>query len=258
MKRFALAIWLMLLLTGLGACNTGTAAPTATPEGSFGPTSPTVTPLPSANTRRITIATADGETLVGTFYPPPDSPAAGVLLLHMLGHRKEDWAQFATRLQETGYGVLALDLRGHGESGGERNWTSMPDDVQRAWTTLVAQPEVDRERTGIVGADIGANLALLAAGEEAEVRAVVLLSPGLDYHGIRTEEAMTAYGARPLLVVASQEDTYAATSAQALVALAQGPAAITLYTNAGHGTDMFGPQPDLVDLLLSWLEMYLE
>ncbi len=259
MKRLSLVGVFLVLTTILAACTYGEGpAPTATvPEPVRVTTAPTATPPPSANFRLLTITAADGVTLVGAFYPPETAPVPGVMLLHMAGRQKEEWTSLATQLQEDGYAVLALDLRGHGESEGEPDWAAMPDDVSRAWVALADQPEVDPERTAIVGASIGANLALVAAAAEARVRAVVLLSPGLDYQGVRTEEAMVAYGERPVLIAASENDMYGAGSAQILAGLAQGPQVLTIYPHAGHGTAMFGSQPDLADLILGWLRTQL-
>lgn len=253
--------WLVmvLLVTTLVACDGGTVGgATAVPEGTRVATQPTPTPLPSSDFQLLTIPAADGVTLVGAFYAPDNVPAPTVLLLHQVGGQKEDWAAFATQLQVAGYAVLAPDLRGHGESEGETEWAVMADDVARALETLADQPEVDAERIAIVGASIGANLALVGGTAAPSVRAVALLSPGLDYRGVRTEEAMIAYGDRPILIAASQEDTYAVSSAQTLERLAQGQPVLAIYDGAGHGTEMLARQPDLNDLLLSWLQMQLD
>jgi alpha-beta hydrolase superfamily lysophospholipase len=220
---------------------------------------PTPTPTPSTDFVTFSIEAADGATLTARFYPPETSPAPGVLLLHMWQRQKGDWASFASRLQQEGYAAMTLDLRGHGASEGtaagtldQRLWT---DDIVRAWTVMAEQPSVDVERTAIVGASIGANVALRAAAFEDRVQAVVLLSPGLDYHGITTLEAMTEYGDRPALIVASQEDAYAAESAEEL---AQGGKVLTLYPGSGHGTELLATQPDVVNLMLGWLNQQLE
>jgi dienelactone hydrolase len=255
MRQLLVVGLLALLLVLPVACTSGVTSPpiNSTPVGDRVPSPPTVTPSPSPNFRSLTVTTADGVTLAGAFYPPASGPTPGVLLLHMLGRQKEDWIHFATRLQEAGYAVLALDLRGHGDSGGAVDWAASSDDVRRAWAMLAAQPEVDPARTAIVGASIGGNLALAAAVDEPQVQAVVLLSPGLDYQGVRTEEAMVAYGERPVLIVASEDDSYAAESAQTLVGLAQGAPVLTLYPGAGHGNEMIEDRPDLTDLILGWL-----
>lgn len=257
MKRLC---WLVLIVTLLTACD-GSVLPgaaTAAPGGTRVPSQPTATPRPSSNFRLLTVPVGGDVILSGAFYPPAEGPAPAVLLLHQVGGQKEDWAPFATRLQAAGYAVLALDLRGHGESGGETEWAAMADDVARAWEVMAAQPEVDAERTAVVGASLGANLALVAGAGLPLVRAVVLLSPGLDYRGVRTEEAMLAYGDRAVLIAASQDDTYAYSSAQTLDQLAQGDHALALYAEAGHGIEMLQHQPDLNDLILGWLRTRLE
>lgn len=256
MKRLC---WLALIVILLAACDGNTAPGMATPvpDGTRMPSQPTATLRPSSNFRLLSVPVDGDVILSGAFYPPAGGPAPAVLLLHQVGGQKEDWAQFATRLQAAGYAVLALDLRGHGESGGEAEWAAMAGDVARAWEVMVAQPEVDAERTAIVGASIGANLALVAGAGLPPVRAVVLLSPGLDYRGVRTEEAMLTYGNRPVLIAASQDDAYACSSAQTLDQLAQGDHALALYAEAGHGIEMLQRQPDLNDLIVSWLQARL-
>lgn len=255
MRNRLVVMCILLVLATLVGC-AGEA-----PEGSGqerATTAPTATPFPSTDYRLVTLPVDDGTVLMGTFYYPLESePAPAVLLLHMEGDRKEVWAPFATELQEAGYAALALDLRGHGESGGERDWTAMTEDISQAWARLVDQPEADPERSVILGAGIGANLALVAAAAEPDVGATVLLSPRTDDHGLGTEEAIEDYGERPVLIVASQDDAESAAFAQSLAEAAQGPQALTLYARAGRGTEMFVNQPDLTDLILGWLRSYL-
>jgi dienelactone hydrolase len=254
MRRFLVIS--LILVTMAVAC----AGPTPTPsvEPVRVTTAPTPTPLPSTDYLGLGIEGNDGVTLFGAFYAPESSePRPGVLLIHQLGGQKEDWATFADRLREDGYAVLSLDLRGHGESDGEFEPVDpdlLTDDVLRAWAVLEAQPEVDPARTAIVGADVGANLALRAGAAQPEVQAVVLLSPGLDYRGIETEDAIVDYGDRPVLVVVSEDDAYAAESAGELVALASGRPTFTLYPDAGHGTEMLAARSDLAPLILGWLD----
>lgn len=87
---------------------------------------------------------------------------------------------------------------------------------------------------------------------------VVLLSPGLDYQGLTTNDAVVAYGERPILLVASQEDTYAADSVRRLEELAQGEAQLEVYSEAGHGTAMLDRQPALAEVILAWLNQHLK
>lgn len=216
--------------------------------------SPTVAPAKPTGVETVQLRTQDGVNIAASFYAPPKSGAAGVVLVHMVGRNRGDWADLAGELQAAGYAVLAIDLRGHGESGGSKAWTKMTADVEAAVDFLRRQGDTDATRIGIVGASIGANLALVVAAADPQVKTVVLLSPGLDYRGVQTEEAMRAYGQRPALIVASQEDGYATDSSRTLDGLAQGKHQLKIYKGAGHGTRMFGPEPGLADLIAQWLD----
>ena len=180
----------------------------------------------------------------------------------MLDRTRSDWADFALALAQTGYAVLAIDLRGHGEStreaGSWREFTpadfrAMVMDVEAAHEYLRDTPRADGGRIAVIGASIGANVALLYGGRDSSVKTLVLLSPGLDYRGVTTAEAMKTYGGRPVLIAASREDAYSAQSSSTLDSLARGRHRLILYNGAGHGTRMFRKVPELKTTLLEWL-----
>ncbi len=202
----------------------------------------------------VNIPTPDGLVLRGLFYPTPND-APGVLLLHMLNHTKEDWQSLAAALQEAGFAALAVDMRGHGATAGGPDWVLAQGDVRVMLDWLHAQPHVDSHRIAVVGASIGANLALTACSNYETCRAVVLLSPGLDFHGIQTEPAMVALGERAVLLVASEDDTYSAETVRTLAPLAQGAQQLQIYRSAGHGTDMFNAEPELQSMIVDWLRL---
>lgn len=239
------------------------------------PAAPGLTPAPTrplAATREctggqpapqpVTITAADEVQLAATFYPSnagEGQRAPAILLLHMVGRNKESWRDFATFVQGCSrYALLALDLRGHGASGGSQEWDKMPQDVAAAWAALLQRPDVDPERTAIVGASIGANLALVQAASEPRIRGVVLLSPGLEYRGIKTADPMHIYGQRPVLIVAAEGDSYAADSSRKLNDLARGAHHLEIFTGNAHGTDLLSAQPALRWLILDWLEKMLD
>lgn len=204
--------------------------------------------------------TVDGLDLVGTFYAPQKDPPPwpGVILLHMLYSDRSQWGSFPHQLAESGYGVLSVDLRGHGETGGTIDWDLADNDLEQIWNYLISRPEIDQDRTAMIGASIGANLALVGGSNEESLITVVLLSPGLNYAGVETEPAMISFGDRPVLIVASQEDAYAADSSIALDKAAIGESRLILYDGAGHGTYMFQAEPDLSEQIIGWLDDYLE
>ncbi len=133
---------------------------------------------------------AGAERLPGLYWEPPKPLSRAVLLVHMLGRRKEDWISLATRLRQAGYGVLAIDLREQGRTGAPE----LLADLRAGFDFLRAEKKVDAARIGLVGASIGANAALNLAAQEPLVRLTALLSPGLNYRGVTTEPALRDYG----------------------------------------------------------------
>ncbi len=203
------------------------------------------------------LASSDRLRLRGTLFRAAQEPAPAVLLLHMLGGRKEDWLPLVTPLQQAGYTVLAMDLRGHGVTGGAPDWELAREDAVDMLAALRAVEGVDPSRVGVVGASIGANLSLVGCAASPFCRTAILLSPGLDYHGVTTEGAVEQLGERPLLIVASQEDVYSAQSSQTLDGLASGPHELVLYDGAGHGTAMLRAESSLAEVIRAWLEVHL-
>ena len=228
-----------------------------------------ITPTPTAEpatlggtiTTTVIITASDGLPLHATYYAPVSSSLRpAVILLHMLGANREAWTR--TRLPQElvnngRYHVLTLDMRGHGETGGVNNWPLAEEDLQLVWEWLIDQPGVDGEKTAVIGGSIGSNMALRAGANNEAVNTVVLLSPGLDYRGVTTADALGIWGKRPLLIVASEEDGYAADSSRILAEQAQGEMQLQMYQSAGHGTNMFNAEPELTRLIADWLGNYL-
>jgi alpha-beta hydrolase superfamily lysophospholipase len=182
----------------------------------------------------------------------------------MLHKSRREWEHVAQRLASDGIGALALDLRGHGESGGaaasdgaQPDYASMVLDIKAARRHLAQRGEVQQARVGLIGASIGANLAALEASGDASIASVVLLSPSLDYRGLRIEAALRKIAGRPVLLVASDDDPYAFRSVRELHKAGGGPRELLIVKQAGHGTDMLARDPDLVRALVDWFRRTL-
>jgi len=215
----------------------------------------------SATTQNVTISGADGLEIQGTLWLPGGSgPHPGVILLHMLGSNRDSWqpSGLPELLLENGYAVLAIDMRGHGDTGGSPDWALAETDLQLVHEYFTGLAEVDGEATAVVGASIGGNLALITGVNLPAINTVILLSPGLNYRGVTTEDRIKEYGSRPIFIAASEEDSYAADSSRTLQELAQGEAELTMYNGAGHGTNMFSSQPELAMAILAWLDTYIQ
>jgi alpha-beta hydrolase superfamily lysophospholipase len=191
-------------------------------------------------------------------YEASSRPAPGVVLVHMLARSKEDWSGLAERLQAAGATVLALDLRGHGgSSGSPAALGSMVLDVQAAVDFLAARPGVRPATIALVGASLGASLAALAAAGTPVVRALALVSPALDYRGIRLDAGvMKKMGARPVWLAASAEDPYALRTVREL-APAVGVLEQRVSSLRAHGTALVAGDPDLSAALVDWLRRTL-
>jgi len=141
-----------------------------------------LTHLPSRRTVRdadlgrpkepVALRAADGVTLRGWYVPSRNR--AAVIVLHGTGSNRDGVARHARLLARHGYGVLALDLRGHGRSGGRS--TSLPwklDDLDAAIAWLSARPDIDRGRLSALGVSLGGEVALRAAARRPALRALV-------------------------------------------------------------------------------------
>ncbi len=119
----------------------------------------------------VTLTAHDGVELAAWYAPPRNG--AAILLVHGSGDSREGLRPYAELLTGAGFGVLAVDLRGHGESGGVTNrygWGAVPD-VATAVAFLQAQPGV--QAIGGLGLSLGAETVLAAAGANPAMRAVV-------------------------------------------------------------------------------------
>lgn len=214
-------------------------------------------------TSRVTFQTPDGQTIVATMMEPSRRPAPAIILVHMLGRSRKDWEPAAARFAGEGFITLAIDLRGHGESsssgGGadERaRLAAMVVDVRTAKRFLDTRTDVMPGRIGIAGASFGATLAAIAAGDDSTIRSIALLSPSMDYRGVRIDAAMKKYGRRRALLVASREDPYAWRSMRELTKDATGREMI-LLDRAGHGTTMLAENESLIRTLIDWFRRTL-
>ncbi len=257
------------LAVALAACAPAPSATRTPYPPSLEPPTPAISPLPVVGAtlpaaagpilapQPAEIPGAEGLTLRGTFHPAGSPPAPGVLLLHMYGGSRVDWEGFAAALQQTGFTILAIDLRGHGETGGAEDWSLAQQDVAAAYAWLASHEGVDRQHVGVVGASIGANLALVQGAHDTSVDAVALLSPGLDYFRVTIDGLIEEYGPRPIFLAASEEDTYSAETVRALAQTAAGEVELAIYSGAGHGTAMLLSEPDLTDRLIAFLARWL-
>ena len=128
---------------------------------------------PSADYREVAFDAGDGVHLSGWYRPTRNG--ATIIVLHGGGGDRTGAVAHARLLVRHGYGVLLYDARGRGRSEGTQNafgwgWTK---DIAGALRFLKGRPEVDAERIGGLGLSTGADALVQAAGEGANLHAVV-------------------------------------------------------------------------------------
>ena len=212
----------------------------------------------AATSQRMTVRTDDGVQISATFYEASTRPAPVVLYIHQLQKSRKDWDAVATQLAAEGIAGFAIDLRGHGESAGSpQDYSGMVQDVRAARRFLAARPDLTATRVGIAGASIGATLSALVAGDDGTIASLALLSPSMEYRGLRLDAAMKKYGARPALLVASMDDGYSARTVKELQKAGSGVRETLLLSHAGHGTAMLTGESELGRRLLEWFRRTL-
>ena len=131
-----------------------------------------------ANRESVTLRSLEDK-LAGVLFLPDTREAAPVLILcHGAGEFKENYFELCGLLAEQGVATLALDMHGHGESGGERFHVDMREwvaDIRAAIDFLSAHPRVDEHRIGAFGLSSGGTAILEAAVVDCRLKALVAL-----------------------------------------------------------------------------------
>ena len=206
---------------------------------------------------RVTFRAPTGRAVNAVFIDAAQMPAPAVVLVPMLGRPKEDWEATAERLAAANIAALAIDLPSSSIPAEPRALASWSEDVRAALTYLESRGDVRTGAFGVAGASLGASLAAAAAGSDPRIRSLVLVSPALDYRGVRIEAAMRQYGSRPALLIASRQDPYAARSARELAKDAPGLRELQWSDLGAHGTALLSREPDLVQALVDWFRRTL-
>ncbi|HEX6325314.1 MAG TPA: alpha/beta fold hydrolase [Jiangellaceae bacterium] len=164
--------------------------------------------------RDVTFTTSDSVELSAWYVPSRNG--AAVVLKHGSGSTRTATLRHAGLLASRGYGVLMVDARGHGRSGGEGmdiGWYG-DQDTSAAVDFLARQDGVVPSKIGVVGLSMGGEEAIGAAGTDPRISAVVaegasgrtaadnedirpddyatVLERGLDWYTYRLTDLLTA------------------------------------------------------------------
>ncbi|HLC39594.1 MAG TPA: alpha/beta fold hydrolase [archaeon] len=190
----------------------------------------------------VTFLTDDGVTIRGTYYAGGNN---SIILLHMLIRSRNDYNFFAKQLQQNGYSVLSIDFRGHGQSippsfNQIDDFNKLFIDVAAAKNFLAASKGKPADRISIIGASIGANIALRYAADNPSIRSIILLSPGNNYHDVTARDVIGKYQGKILIIAAADDGNGVAAQEATGIAVLTDKEELKIYEKGGHGTNLLG------------------
>ncbi|WP_250657558.1 dienelactone hydrolase family protein [Alkalimarinus coralli] len=101
-----------------------------------------------------------------------------VILCHAAIDYKEYFFDFARFLAKSVYAALAIDMHGHGESGGEKYHVKMAEwvpDIKAAIEALCSHDDINSSRIDAFGFSSGGTAVLEAAAQKFRIKALVTL-----------------------------------------------------------------------------------
>ncbi len=208
------------------------------------------------------------------FYPSKKQAVYPIVIfLHSLGYSSDYWGLVVKKFVDSGVAVLLVDLRGHGQSIYNSNfkissWVYFTENDYNKYPSDIADilhyvamnyKNISTTKYAIVGADIGANTAILAAEKMVnKPSCMVLLSPTRNFKGLKTSIAMTNVGHGPILTLVSARDNHSVQEAQVLKKFAQGTYEIKTYPAGGMGMLMLKVNPTAADDIVNWVKPKLQ
>jgi pimeloyl-ACP methyl ester carboxylesterase len=211
----------------------------------------------------LNLTASDGTKLKATYFAAAKLGPA-VILLHMCNTDRRSWEPVARQLSAAGINALTIDNRGFGESGGPRAENAPPDvqqqvrakwpgDFDTAFEWILSQPGVDKNRIGAGGGSCGVNNAVKLASRHPEVRSLVLLAGATDPDGLRFLQ-QNAW--MPLFTAAAADDEYDNQAPEMMRWFAEFTGNVQNkfvgFQNGRHGTEIFGPHPELPKQIVAW------
>lgn len=218
---------------------------------------------------KIFLNTKDSTKISANLYRV-DNPVGWFILVHMMPVTKESWKDFSEYLSNLNYGSMAIDLRGHGESSsGPNGYLEFEDeehqksilDLDSAIKYIINEERTTPDRVVIVGASIGANLALKYISENKEFKKVVLLSPGINYRGIKAEQlAKLLDDSQKVLLVGAKDDEKSGGNIVGQIQKIESvipvgvKREVKIYDEGGHGTDILNGHSELKELIANFIK----
>ncbi len=121
----------------------------------------------------VSFDSTDGIPLKAWWLPASGTPRAAVIIAHGIDHTRQVMLPRAAFLVHGGYDVLAIDLRGHGESGGSIVSPGLLEARDILGALRYIRSRGNNEPVALLGISYGAAASLIAAAESPEIAAVI-------------------------------------------------------------------------------------
>lgn len=227
--------------------------------------------------KEITATSVDGFTMKGYLEYPKiknQKEFPTVVLLHSIGYSSDWWCNLPQDLLNQGYAVLKIDLRGHGKSVynsklSRTSWSSMtnnafakyPDDVIKVIEQVKSEntKKVFFHNWAIVGSDIGASTAILAADKISyKPKTLVLLSPVVETKGLYVPVKLANLDKIDIFSISGTNDNTGHNAQEYLKKFSQATFATYTSESRSNGMLMLKNDNTLARIITSWIKEYLK
>ncbi|MFT7678988.1 MAG: dienelactone hydrolase [Planctomycetota bacterium] len=223
-----------------------------------------------AKSQPVRLRTEDKQDLSGRYFAPSKkgkgrAPAA--LLIHDEGSCGQPMDALAAYLQKKGFGVLVLDLRGHGSSVGEKMdwetadpkerkalWAFAAKDVSAGALFLRKQSELHASNLTLIGTGAGAALVVRHAIDDDATQAVILIDPVKDAQGFDVMKGVGKLGGLPTFILAPKAAKKTVTAIQASAHKANNDYEFVEISYLSSKSDVILEDKKLGNFAYSWLK----
>ena len=231
---------------------------------------------PSIMKKEMQVVSSDGFNISATLsYPKVKSikEFKTVVLLHSLGYNSQWWEGLPKILLDKGYAVLAIDLRGHGNSVYNSkltkvSWKSMKNSAYAKYPRdIISVIEAVKDENSkkiffnnwaIVGADIGASAGVLASDKlTVKPKTIVMISPVVKTKGLFIPVSMAHLDNVDFLTISGKEDYSSIEASEYLHKFAQAEFVEFTSESKTTGMLMLKNAPETVHLISEWIAEYL-
>ncbi len=221
------------------------------------------------------IITSDNLRISSDYYydeSKKDTPQPLVILIHQFNSNKEQWsAELIDTLINSGFKVIAIDLRSHGKSDKAKvefeklltDPEQTPKDVEAVFKWAKSNPPVDSNNIGCAGTSIGGSLSLYASYYLGAKASIGISVGKLTFENLTGNfEAMMGRMVKSinnvLLICGNKDGKYGTESQMIFDTFLGTPKEYKQFESEKHGKELIKDFPGINILITDWFVKYLK